>query len=214
MPLPLRADKIPRASIQRLAVYLQMLERMLLDGAELVSSEMLAGDCEINAAQIRKDLTYFGEFGVRGVGYNVQRLISCIKMALGIDRPWNCVLLGVGNMGSALLNHREFRRGQYSIIAVFDSDPGKIGQSISGLKVLDCKSLPEYIAGRDVQLGIIATPPDKAQIMADYLVEVGVRGLLNFASAHVFAPDGVFVENVDFCNHLYALSFKISQQDD
>ncbi len=213
MSFTLRTEKIPRATIQRLAVYLQSLERMLRDGSELISSEMLAQACDVNASQIRKDLTYFGEFGVRGVGYNIKALIQSIKQALGIDKPWNCVLVGVGNMGRALLNHREFGQRHYNIVGAFDCDPFKIGEEVNGMEVVCSRRMAEYIAGKSVQIGIITTPPERAQRAANYLVEAGIKGILNYASTHIFVPDDVFVENVDFFNHLYALSFNISQKD-
>lgn len=207
-----RTDKIPRATIQRLAMYLQTLERMVRDGTELISSESLAQACDVNASQIRKDLTYFGEFGVRGVGYNIPELISSIKQALGIDKPWNCVLVGMGNLGRALLNHREFGQRNYNIVGVFDCDPFKIGEEIGGLEVICTRRMAEEIAGKNVQIGIITTPPERAQRAANSLVEAGVRGILNYATAHIFVPNNVFVEYVDFFNHLYALSFNLSQR--
>jgi redox-sensing transcriptional repressor len=208
-----KTDKLPRATIQRMAMYLRTLERMGRDGAKLVSSEILARACAVNSSQIRRDLTYFGEFGVRGVGYNIDVLIASVREALHIDRPWDCALVGVGNLGRALLNHREFRQRQYNIVAAFDSDSAKIGQKVSGLEIMDVARMGTVLAGQGVPLGIITTPPGFAQRAADCLVECGVMGVLNFAGAHVFASGDVFVENVDFFNHLYALSFYISQKD-
>lgn len=210
--MPPKNERIPRATIRRLAVYLQTLERMLANSENLVSSESLSQACAVNASQIRKDLTYFGEFGVRGVGYDVGRLISSIKQSLHIDRPWNCALAGAGNLGRALLGHREFRQRHYNIVAVFDSDPEKIGKSVSGIEVSCSRRMAEVLAGKNVQLGIITTPPDTAQNVANYMIEAGIRGILNYASAHIFTPPDVPVENVDFFNHLYALSFSISSK--
>lgn len=213
MSHPLRIDKIPRATIQRLAIYLQTLERISRDGVDLISSEMLAKACDVNASQIRKDLTYFGEFGVRGVGYNIPALIRSIKEALGVDKPWDCILVGVGNLGRALLNHREFRQRGYNIVAAFDCDPFKIGEEINGMEVVCSRRMSEVIAGKNVQIGIITTPPERAQRAANHLIDAGIKGILNYASAHIFAPDDVYVETVDFFNYLYALSFNISQQE-
>ena len=191
---------------------MQTLERISRDGVELVSSESLALACDVNASQIRKDLTYFGEFGVRGVGYNIKGLIYSISSSLGIDRPWNCILVGMGNLGRALLNHREFGQRHYNIMGIFDCDPFKIGEEISGMEIICSRRIGEAIAGKNVEIGIITTPPERSQRAANYLVDAGLKAILNFASAHIFVPEGVFVENVDFFNHLYALSFKISQQ--
>lgn len=184
------------------------------DGEELISSETLAQTCNVNASQIRKDLTYFGEFGVRGVGYNIQRLILSIKKSLSVDQPWNCILVGVGNIGRALLNYREFRERQYHIVAAFDKDPAKVGQKIAGLEIYPCRRLLECVSGMNARIGIISTPPESAQSVADFLVKAGIKGIMNYASAHIFTPDNVFVERVDFFNHLYALSFNISRRED
>jgi redox-sensing transcriptional repressor len=213
MSHPLRIDKIPRATIQRLAVYLQALERLSRDGVDLISSETLAKTCDVNASQIRKDLTYFGEFGVRGVGYNIPALIHSIKEALGVEKPWNCILVGVGNLGRALLNHREFRQRGYNIVAAFDCDPFKIGEEINGMEVVCTRRISEVIVGKNVQIGIITTPPERAQRAANQIIDAEIKGILNYASSHIFAPDDVFVETVDFFNYLYALSFNISQRE-
>ena len=209
--MSLKSEHIPRATIQRLSVYLQVLENLQRDGTEVISSEPLARACSVNASQIRKDLTYFGEFGVRGVGYNVADLIASIRASLGIDRTWNCVLVGVGNMGRALLSHREFAERRFNIVGAFDCDPFKIGEEISGIEVVCTRRLKERVADLDVQIGVITTPPERAQRAANYLVEAGIKGILNYAPARIFVPEGVYVEYVDFFHHLYALAFNHPQ---
>lgn len=206
-------EHIPRATIQRLSVYLQVLENLLRDGIEVISSEPLAKACEVNASQIRKDLTYFGEFGVRGVGYNVQDLFNSIRQSLGIDKEWNCVLIGVGNLGRALLGHRDFSKRGFRIVGAFDCDPFKIGEEFEGLEVVCTRRLKERIQHLDVGIGIITTPPERAQRAANHLVEAGIKAILNFAPARVFVPDNVFVEYVDFFHHFYSLAFNISDRD-
>ncbi len=210
--MSLKSEHIPRATIQRLSVYLQVLENLQRDGTEVISSEPLARACSVNASQIRKDLTYFGEFGVRGVGYNVADLIASIRASLGIDRTWNCVLVGVGNMGRALLSHREFAERRFNIVGAFDCDPFKIGEEISGIEVVCTRRLKERVADLDVQIGVITTPPERAQRAANYLVEAGIKGILNYAPARIFVPEGVYVEYVDFFHHLYSLAFNISDK--
>lgn len=209
----MKSEHIPRATIQRLSIYLQVLENLQKDGVEVISSEPLAKACDVNASQIRKDLTYFGEFGVRGVGYSVHGLIQSITQSLGIDRQWNCVLIGVGNLGKALLSHREFEQRRFTIVGAFDCDPFKIGEEISGLEVVCTRRLKERIADLHVGIGIITTPPERAQRAANHLVEAGIKGILNYAPARIFVPDHVFVEYVDFFNHLYSLAFHISAQN-
>lgn len=205
-------NNIPRATIERLSVYLHVLENLQREGVEVISSEPLAKACKVNASQIRKDLTYFGEFGVRGVGYTVPDLIKSITESLRIDQVWNCVLIGVGNLGRALLNHHEFRERRFHIVGAFDCDPFLIGEEISGHEVICTRRLKERIADMNVRIGIIATPPERAQRAANYLVDAGIKGILNYAPARLFLPDGIYVEYVDFLHHLYSLAFNISSE--
>ncbi len=205
---------IPRATIQRLAIYLEVLEKLHTEGITVISSEPLAKACAVNASQIRKDLTYFGEFGVRGVGYNITNLMASIAQALGANRPWNCVLVGAGNLGRALLNHRDFSLRSYHIIGAFDCDPEKVGEEIAGITVQNVSCLRECTQALNARIGLITTPPAWAQQVAQQLVEAGIRGILNFVPARIFVPDHVFVEYVDFFHHLYALSFNITTARD
>ena len=209
----LKSPHIPRATIQRLAIYLEVLEKLHDDGITVISSEPLAKACAVNASQIRKDLTYFGEFGVRGVGYNIANLMASISEALGADRPWNCVLVGAGKLGRALLNHRDFSQRSYHIIGAFDSDPEKIGDEIGGITVQNVHNLKECTEQLNARIGIITTPPAWAQQVADQLVEAGIQGILNFVPARIFVPDDVFLEYVDFFHHLYAISFNITASE-
>lgn len=209
---PPKSENIPRATIQRLSIYLQVLETFQRDGIEVTSSEPLAKACDVNASQIRKDLTYFGEFGVRGVGYSVKGLIQSIRESLGINVEWNCVLVGVGNLGKALLSHREFSQHGFNIVGAFDCDPFKIGEEISGLEVVCTRRLKERVVNQNVSIGIITTPPERAQRAANYLVEAGIKGILNYAPARIVVPEGFFVEYVDFFHQLYSLAFNISDR--
>ncbi len=205
-----KQNHIPKVSIQRLAIYLQVLESLDLDGVEVITSEPLAKACDVNASQIRKDLTYFGEFGVRGVGYNVKALIQSITKALGIDRDWNTVLIGVGNLGRSLLNHKDFKLRRFNIVGVFDCDPFKIGEEVAGLEVVCTQRLKERIVDLKVEIGIITTPPERAQRAANHLVDAGIKGILNFAPARIFVPEHIYVEYVDYFHYLYSLAFQIT----
>lgn len=205
-----KSDHIPRATIQRLAVYVQVLEGMMRDGIEVISSEPLAKACDVNASQVRKDLAYFGEFGVRGVGYPVKHLIQSITSSLGVDREWRTAIVGMGNMGRALLNHIEFRRRGFNIVGAFDCDPFKIGEVINGLEIFCTQRLPEKVGELGIEVGIITTPPERAQRAVNTLIDSGVRAILNYAPARISVPDGVFVEYVDFFHHLYSLAFNLT----
>ena len=205
-------EHIPRATIQRLATYLQVLEAMHKEGVQVISSEPLSRACDVNASQVRKDLAYFGEFGVRGVGYYVSYLLEAIKVCLHANREWRAALVGVGNLGRALLNHREFRRRGFTIVAAFDCDPFKIGETAYGLEVYCTKTLMERVPELNIEIGIITTPPERAQRAASQLVEAGIKGILNYSAARISVPDTIFVEYVDFFHQIYSLTFNISNR--
>lgn len=206
-----KSKHIPRATIQRLAIYVQVLENLARDGVEVVSSNPLAEACGVNGSQVRKDLAYFGEFGVRGVGYRVDALIEAIKTALGVNREWRMALVGAGNLGRALLNHGEFRSRGFNIVGVFDCDPFKIGEIMHGLEVRCTDDLPAAAAELGVEMGIITTPPERAQRAANHIVEAGITAILTFAPARIRVPEQVHVEYVDFFHYLYALAFAQTQ---
>ncbi|MBN2140050.1 MAG: redox-sensing transcriptional repressor Rex [Desulfovibrionaceae bacterium] len=208
----MKSKRIPKATIGRLAVYVQVLESLRRDRVEVVSSEKLAQACSVNSSQIRKDLAYFGEFGVRGVGYYIQELITSIKRSLGIDRVWNCALVGVGNLGRALMKHRDIPRKGFVIKAAFDCDPDRIGLVIKGIEVMCLSRIKEVVPSLDVEVGFISTPPERAQRAANFLIEAGVRGIVTFAPARLEVPANIPVEYVDFSHHLYAVAFYINQE--
>ncbi|MFH1915072.1 MAG: redox-sensing transcriptional repressor Rex [Pseudomonadota bacterium] len=210
----MKSEHIPKATIGRLAVYIQVLENLLRDGNEVISSEKLARACSVNSSQIRKDLAYFGEFGVRGVGYYVQELITSIKQSLGIDRIWKCALIGVGNMGTALLRHHDFERRGFRIVAAFDCDPDKIGREFEDLEIVCPTHLVEQAPELGLEIGIITTPPDRAQRAANHLVDANIRGIINFAPARINVPPHIPVEYVDFFDHLYSIAFQITLGND
>lgn len=208
--LPLKSERIPRATIQRLAIYVQVLESMRRNGIDVISSGPLADACNVNASQVRKDLAYFGEFGVRGVGYHVKKLIESIKTSLGVDREWRAALVGVGNLGRALLHNSEFKARGFHIVGAFDCDPFKIGERVYGLEIACTNTLKDAVRDLNIEIGIITTPPERAQRAATHLVNAGIRGILNFADARIHVPSTIFVENVDFFHYIYSLAFNIS----
>ncbi|MCG6918662.1 MAG: redox-sensing transcriptional repressor Rex [Deltaproteobacteria bacterium] len=203
--------KIPMATINRLSIYLRNLDELIANDVEVISSERLAKQCGVNPAQIRKDLAYFGEFGVRGVGYRVKDLYSQIKEILGLNRPWNMALFGVGNLGSALIRHANFLKHGYRFVAAFDSDPEKIGKSLpNGLVIEHVDRFEELVKERNVEMGIIAVPPESAQSVANQLILAGINGILNFSPVQIQVPDCCRVENVDFSIKLDNLAYHIS----
>ncbi len=203
--------KIPMATINRLSIYMRTLQEMLEEDVEVISSERLAKQCGVNPAQIRKDLAYFGEFGVRGVGYRVNDLVVQIKDILGLNRPWNLAMIGVGNLGSALLRHGNFTKHGYIFTAAFDVDPKKVGKRLpNGITVNHVDELEEKIKEKEVLIGLITTPAGEAQGIANQLVLAGINGILNFAPVHIQVPDCCHVENVDFTIKLDSIAYHLS----
>lgn len=205
-----KSEHIPRATVHRLAIYVQVLERLPLEGRKVVSSETLAKACEVSPSQIRKDLAYFGEFGVRGIGYYVEDLKKAIKSSLGIDRTWNVALVGIGNLGRSLLRHNEFRRSGFIIVGAFDCDPFKIGEVVADLEVFCTRRLKDKVKELNIEIGMISTPSERAQRAANHMIKAGIKGIVNFAPARIHVPEHISVEYVDFVHHLYSLAFNIS----
>ena len=213
-----KTAKIPKATITRLSFYCRQLELLEFDGYRMVSSEKLAWLCQVNPAQVRKDLGYFGEFGVRGVGYDVRDLQFEIKEILAVNRIWNMSIAGVGNLGMALLHHQNFPTRGFNFVAAFDVDSRKIGGSLpsgpSGLVVRDISTLPETVRNLDIEIGIITTPPSEAQAVADLYLNSHVNAILNFSPTQIHVPECCLVENIDFTIKLDVLTYKLKHESD
>lgn len=206
-----KSKHIPAATIKRLATYVQVLENLARDNVELVSSIPLAEACGVQASQVRKDLAYFGEFGIRGVGYHVDSLIQSITSSLGVDHEWPVILIGVGNLGKAMINHIGFHAHGFKIQAIFDCDPFKIGETVHGFEVHCTNEMKPIVERLKIDIAIITTPPERAQRACDHLVNAGITAILNFAPARIKVPDSVHVEYVDFFRHMYSLVFNLTQ---
>jgi redox-sensing transcriptional repressor len=206
---PRRRPGIPDATVARLPLYLRSLHALADDGVRTVSSEELArlvGGAG-SPAKVRKDLSHLGSYGTRGVGYDVEQLLSTISTALGLVRRWPVVLVGVGNLGHALAGYGGFASRGFAIAALFDSDPERIGEVVGGLAVRKMDDLPEVVREQGGAIGVIATPAEAAQEVCDALVEAGVRSILNFAPSTLEVPAGVDVRKVDLAVELQILSF-------
>jgi redox-sensing transcriptional repressor len=184
-------------------------------GEKVVSSAQLANKCLVNAAQVRKDLAYFGEFGIRGVGYYVKDLLHNIKRILGLNKEWRMAVVGIGNLGSALLSYKDFLKQNYKIVAAFDIDPPKVIGRVSEklgkpVEILHVNRIKEVAQERKIEIGLITTPPSEAQTAANMLVEAEVRGILNFAPAQITAPGGFVVKDVFFTTILDNLAYLLS----
>lgn len=175
------------------------------------SSEGLAAKAGVNSAQVRKDLSYLGAHGVRGVGYNIDELRGQIRRALGLDVGYVVVIVGAGNLGSALSNYDGFSRWGFHIAALVDDDPAKVGHLVAGRRVEAFDDLEKIVEDREVSIGVIATPAASAQSVADRLAAAGVRSILNFAPTVLHVPDGVEIRRVDLSTELQILSFHLSR---
>jgi redox-sensing transcriptional repressor len=201
-----RAD-IPDATVSRLPLYHRALIALHQAGAETVSSEQLADLAGVNAAKVRKDLSYFGSYGTRGVGYDVGQLLTEIRSDLGLSKQWHCVVVGAGNLGSALIAFAGFRERGFHVAAAVDVDPARVGTTIGGVTVSHQDDLVRLIGEHSIAIGVIATPPPAAQGVADTLVAAGVHSILSFAPTVVEVPAGVLVRHVDLASELEILAF-------
>ena len=198
-------------TIRRLSVYTRCLLQLEEDGVKTISSQELAERFNLNSAQVRKDLAYFGEFGVRGIGYYVSGLKAELQRILGLDREWAVALVGFGNLGSALFHYKGFGRQGFRIAAIFDDDPGKIGRAVDSTPVFSSHDIGREIKARGIQIAIVAVPPEAAPAVTDQLVEAGIRAILNFAPARLKAPKDVRLKNVDLSIELETLSFYLAR---
>jgi len=200
-------EEIPDIVICRLPTYARSLAYMLQSGTTTVSSSELAAQIGGTAAQIRRDLSYFGEFGKQGKGYNVEYLLNQIKEILNVDRHWNVALVGTGNLGQALAHYDGFRERGFYVVAAFDRDPHKFSQRIKGVEVYAMDRLAEVIGEKEIEVGIIAVPAESAQDVADRLVAAGVRAILNYADIIVQVPANVRVRHIDPISSLQSMTY-------
>ena len=205
---------IPKAAAARLSLYLRHLESLRITGAATTSSKDLAKALGVTAAQVRKDLGYFGQFGSPGIGYKIENLIVEIRKILGTDRIWNVALVGLGNLGSALFRYRGFVRQGFRITAIFDKNPAVIGRQVEGLLVKHINELERTVSDADISLGIMAVPAESAQEVADCMVRAGISGIFNFAPAVLSLPANVAYVSIDLTVQLEQLSFHVKQLKD
>lgn len=209
-----RAKAIPEAAVARLAVYLRVLSGMAEQGGTTVSSEELSQAAGVNSAKLRKDLSYLGSYGTRGVGYEVSVLVSQIERILGLTRKHKVAVVGIGNLGHALANYGGFPGRGFPVEALFDLDPDLIGVPVGGLPVSHMDDIGRVCAERGISIGVIATPPTAAQSVCDRLVAGGVQCILNFAPVVLQVPPHIEVRKVDLAVELQILSFHVARRAD
>lgn len=198
---------IPEATVARLPVYLRALTALADSGIRTCSSEDLASAAGVNSAKLRKDLSYLGSYGTRGVGYDVDYLRYQIAREIGVTQDWPVVIVGIGNLGHALANFSGFRSRGFRVVALLDADPALVGQTVAGVQVRPFAELEETVRTHDVAIGVIATPALAAQDVADRMVATGITSILNFAPAVLAVPEGVDVRKVDLSIELQILAY-------
>jgi len=199
--------RIPEASVARLPIYLRCLSELTETAVATVSSVSLAELAGVNAAKVRKDLSYLGSYGTRGVGYEVEYLTHQIRLELGLTQDWPVVVCGMGNLGQALANYGGFGSRGYPIGGLIDADPAKVGTELHGHTIHHIDDLDRVVAESGATIGILATPAEAAQSVVDRMVEAGLKSILNFAPSIVSVPEGVSLRKVDLAIELQILSF-------
>jgi redox-sensing transcriptional repressor len=198
---------IPDIVVGRLPFYLRTLRLLAAEGREITSSSDLGTRLGLTSAQIRKDLSYFGEFGKQGLGYNIPFLVDQLRRILKVDRVWEVVLVGFGDLGRAIAHYHGFHDRGFEIRMAFDSDPAKIGQSLAGFTIDDMNAMVEKVSAAKIRVAMLAVPATSAQKVADLLVKAGVKAILNYAPTTLNVPKGVVVQNIDPAAHMQHMTY-------
>jgi redox-sensing transcriptional repressor len=201
------SSNIPDIVIGRLPIYLRALNRLEQEGREVTSSHELGQRLGISSAQIRKDLSHFGGFGKQGTGYQIAFLIEQLKQVLKVDREWDIALVGAGDLGRAVANYRGFSDRGFRIVCVFDDDPAKVGSKIGEHAIQAFENVDSVIPALEIKVAMIAVPARTAQAVADRLIEVGVKAILNYAPINLNVPDGVHVQHIDPVVHMQRMTY-------
>lgn len=207
-----RVETPPDVVIGRLPLYARSLRYLLQEGITSVSSQELGDRINVTAAQIRKDLSYFGEFGKQGIGYDVEKLLAQIEAILGLTQEWAVALVGIGHLGEAIARYEGFRSQGIRIVALFDSDANKIGTAINGLQIMSDTQIEPMCRSHNIHLAIIAVPATRAQEVADMLIAAGVRAILNYAPVVIQVPEGVWVRNIDPVGLLHSMTYYLARE--
>ena len=204
--------KVAESTVRRLSLYLRFLEEFEGQGVATVSSGALASRGGTTSAQVRKDLSFFGSFGKRGLGYPVPELADRLRQILGLKRRYQVALIGAGKIGSALVQYRGFRQRGFDIVAIFDSDAAKVGRQWNGLTIYDVAEMERELARHPIDMAVLVTPGEAAQAVADRLVALGVKAILNFAPVQLAVPDDVVVKTVNLALELETLSYALANR--
>lgn len=203
----------PDVVIKRLPLYARSLRYLLQEDISSVSSQELGERINVTAAQIRKDLSYFGEFGKQGIGYDVERLLNQIERILGLNQEWPAALVGIGHLGEAIARYEGFRSQGIRIAAMFDSDPHKVGSELTGVTISEDKDIQSLVRELNIRLGIIAVPANRAQEVADHLVAGGARAILSYAPVVLQAPENVWVRYIDPVAVVHSMTYYLAREE-
>lgn len=204
---------VPKAVVSRLGLYLRELQQLVRQGEETTSSSRLGSRLGVSDAQVRKDLAYFGQFGHPGIGYRCAELVTKIKRIVGTNQRWPVALLGVGNLGNALLGYGGFAQQGFEIVAAFDIEPSIVGTSVGDVPIFALEELSEQVARLHIRLGMITVPAQAAQAVADQLVQAGIVGIVNFAPVTISVPDNVSLVGVDLAIELEQITFSVVNRE-
>jgi redox-sensing transcriptional repressor len=207
-----RLDAPPDVVIRRLPLYARSLRYLLDEGIHSVSSQELGERINVTAAQIRKDLSYFGEFGKQGIGYDVEKLLHHIERILGLTHKWPVVVVGIGHLGQAIARYEGFHSQGLQLVGLFDSDPAKVGQLVGDLPIQSFERLPEVVREQHARLAIIAVPAAHAQSVADQLIAAGVRAILNYAPVILQVPDDIWLRYIDPIAVLHSMTYYLARE--
>src|SRR5579872_7084089 len=205
--------RIADSTVRRLSLYLRYLEEVGGRGLSTISSETLAGLGGTTSAQVRKDLSFFGSFGKRGLGYSVPELAGRLREILGLGKEWRVVIIGAGKIGAALAQYRGFRQRGFHILAAYDNNPDKVGRTLEGIQVRDIEQLDRDIQREHPDIVVLTVPGDEAQKVVDRVVRAGIKAILNFAPTQLHAPPDVAVKTVNMAMELEGLSFALTNRD-
>ena len=208
----LKGKNISCETIKRLIIYLRSLDTLKKKGVKVISSENISSFLNVQPSQFRKDLSFFGEFGKRGVGYDVDSLSDTIRKILGVDRQTEVVLIGVGKLGSALIQYAGFRKINVRFVACFDKNPRKIGTIVDKLKIEDIKNARDILQTTGVKIALLCVPVQEAQSVAEYIVTIGIKGILNFTPAALVLPADIFINNVDMALELGNIIYNLKNR--
>ena len=205
--------RIAESTVRRLSLYLQVLESYAARSLQTISSDELAAEGGTTSAQVRKDLSFFGSFGKRGLGYSVPELSRQLREILGLGREWRVFIIGAGKIGAALAQYRGFRQRGFTIVAVYDNSPAVIGRRWEGFEVRDIAQLERDAAREKPDIAVLAVPAEHSQAVVDRIVSAGIKAILNFAPAQLHVPDGVALKSVNMAMELEGLSFMLTNRD-